>query len=65
MMNTNVKPKFWKLSQGIVNNFTFADMLSCIDEKLVYIGSNTLAKGGSSKTQAEHLLMPILAIIFI
>lgn len=52
---SDLAPVFWKLSQGS-NEFSFADMLSSIDEKLVYMNIKTGAKGGSRQTQAEHFV---------
>ncbi len=57
-MNTKLKPTFWKLSHGIANGagFTFEDMLSSIDEKLVYVHRQTGAKVGRTTTQAEDFV---------
>ncbi|WP_109077768.1 hypothetical protein [Aggregatibacter kilianii] len=54
MENKPLKPKFWKLSQGLASDFTFQDMLFSIDEKLVFVHKDTSAKGSSSISQAEH-----------
>lgn len=50
----DLAPVFWKLSQGS-NEFSFADMLSSIDEKLVYMDIKTGAKGGSGKHKQSIL----------
>ncbi|AKD38724.1 hypothetical protein I926_07020 [Pasteurella multocida subsp. multocida OH4807] len=57
-MNQKLKPTFWKLSQGIANdtNFAFEDMLSSIDEKLVYVHRQTGSKGTSLTSQAEDFV---------
>ncbi|HDR1333260.1 TPA: hypothetical protein QB377_002163, partial [Pasteurella multocida] len=43
-------------SQGVNADFTFEDMLSSINEKLVYVHRKTPAKGQSSNTQAEDFV---------
>ncbi|WGE36006.1 hypothetical protein NYR62_10530 [Actinobacillus genomosp. 1] len=55
-MNKKLKPTFWKLSQGVSVDFTFEDMISSIDEKLVYVHRQTGAKGTSLTTQAEDFV---------
>lgn len=55
-MNNKLKPTFWKLSQGTSSGFTFEDMISSIDERLVYVHRETPAKGISSTTQAENFV---------
>ncbi|HDR1847814.1 TPA: hypothetical protein QB618_002343, partial [Pasteurella multocida] len=55
-MTQKLKPTFWKLSQGVNADFTFEDMLSSINEKLVYVHRKTPAKGQSSNTQAEDFV---------
>ncbi len=55
-MTKNLRPIFWKLSQGTSVDFTFEDMISSIDEKLVYVHRQTGAKGTSSTTQAEDFV---------
>ena len=54
-MNTNLMPNFWKLSHGW-KEFSFLDMVECIDEKLVYIHRTTAGKGQSSVSQAEEFV---------
>ena len=51
-----IKPKFWKLSQSPRSNFTFKDIMDCINEKVVYISANTLGVGGAKITQAEDFV---------
>lgn len=60
----DLAPVFWKLSQGS-NEFSFAEMLSSIDEKLVYMNIKTGAKGGSGKHKQSILYKLRLVIIFI
>lgn len=60
----DLAPVFWKLSQGS-NEFSFADMLSSIDEKLVYMNIKTGAKGGSGQTQAEHFVQAKIGDYFL
>lgn len=57
-MTEQVRPKFWKLSQGGMNTsgFRFSDMLKSIDDKLVYVHKDTQALGGSSQTQFENFV---------
>lgn len=55
-MTSKLKPTFWKLSHGTKSGFTFEDMISSIDEKLVYVHRQTDAKGKSSITQAEDFI---------
>jgi hypothetical protein len=54
-MNTDLMPNFWKLSHGW-KEFSFLDMVECIDEKLVYIHRTTAGKGQSSVSQAEEFV---------
>jgi len=54
-MNTDLMPNFWKLSHGW-KEFSFQDMVECIDEKLVYIHRTTAGKGQSSVSQAEEFV---------
>lgn len=48
-------PTFWKLSQGI-EHFSYEDILQSIENRLVYVHKDTLAKGQSSKTQGENFV---------
>lgn len=50
-----MKPKFWKLSQGY-NEFSFSDLLTSIEERLVYVHKDTGAKGQSEFTQGEQFI---------
>ncbi|MEL0630386.1 hypothetical protein [Psychromonas aquatilis] len=50
-----MKPKFWKLSQS-PDYFSFEELSSSIENKLVYVHSKTKAKGGSSETQGDKFI---------
>jgi len=50
-----MKPKFWKLSQS-PDYFSFEQFSSSIENKLVYVHTDTRAKGGSAETQVEQFI---------
>lgn len=50
-----MKPKFWKLSQGF-EYFTFQELLKSIEDRLVYVGKDTGAKGNNITTQGEDFV---------
>ena len=52
-MKNELTPTFWKLSHG-AQEFTFQDMVECIDEKIVYVHRSTGGKGISHISQAEN-----------
>lgn len=54
-MNDYLVPTFWKLSHG-AQEFTFQDMVECIDEKLVYVHRTTASKGTSHISKAENFV---------
>ncbi|GAA0560556.1 MAG: hypothetical protein CL577_09275 [Alteromonadaceae bacterium] len=48
-------PKFWKLSQG-TDFFSYQDMADTIENKLVYVHSDTPAKGKSHEAQGANFI---------
>ncbi|MCD0493740.1 hypothetical protein LQD23_15745 [Chromobacterium violaceum] len=50
-----MKPKFWKLSQGY-KEFSFSDLLTSIEDRLVYVHKDTGPKGQSELTQGEQFI---------
>lgn len=48
-------PNFWKLSQG-PDHFSFDELLKSIDKKLIYIHTDSGAKGQRYETQAEEFI---------
>lgn len=52
-LELNMQPVFWKLSQG-TEYFSFQDILQSIEDRLVYVHKDTLAKGQSIKSQGQN-----------
>ncbi len=50
-----MKPTFWKLSQGFAE-FSFQNLITSIEDRLVYVHKDTGAKGRMETTQGEDFI---------
>lgn len=60
---SKMKPKFWKLSQGFTD-FSFSELLTSIEQRLVYVHKDTAAKGQSEVTQGENFVSAAIGDYF-
>lgn len=62
-VTNNLRPRFWKLSQG-KDDFTATDALVSIEQRLVFVHGATAPKGGKATSQGEDFIQAAIGDYF-